>query len=161
MSVLLKTLGFSLLVDTPIPGDQGLSLPVHRLEPSCHWNQRFGCTGVAAEPPYGNCAHFHAAIDIGAQQGSSVVAAGGGTVIYAGWKLAGSDGYGGGLVVLDRRRRNGVNATKPARFDALAVRLERQVRVEVAERDDGGRIGDAIYIGVSSKEWPTVGRVLA
>jgi hypothetical protein len=51
------------------------------------------------------------------------VAAGGGTVIYAGWKLAGSDGYGGGLVVLDRRRRNGVNATKPARFDALAVRL--------------------------------------
>lgn len=62
-------------------------------------NQRFGCTGVASEPPYGNCAHFHAAIDIGAPQGSSVVAAGGGTVIYAGWKLAGSDGYGGGLVV--------------------------------------------------------------
>jgi murein DD-endopeptidase MepM/ murein hydrolase activator NlpD len=61
--------------------------------------QRFGCTGVASEPSYGNCAHFHDAIDIGAPEGSSVVAAAAGTVIYAGWKAAGSDGYGGGLVV--------------------------------------------------------------
>ncbi len=61
--------------------------------------QGFGCTGVASEPPYGSCAHFHGAIDIGAPQGSPVVAAGGGIVIYSGWKLAGSDGYGGGLVV--------------------------------------------------------------
>lgn len=61
--------------------------------------QRFGCTGVPSEPPYGNCAHYHDAIDIGAPEGSAVVAAAAGTVIYAGWKLAGSDGYGGGLVV--------------------------------------------------------------
>ncbi len=61
--------------------------------------QRFGCTGVPSEPPYGNCAHYHDAIDIGAPEGSAVVAAAAGTVIYAGWKLAGSDGYGGGVVV--------------------------------------------------------------
>jgi murein DD-endopeptidase MepM/ murein hydrolase activator NlpD len=61
--------------------------------------QRFGCTGVLSEPPYGRCAHYHDAIDIGAPQGSAVVASAAGTVIYAGWKLAGSDGYGGGLVV--------------------------------------------------------------
>jgi len=61
--------------------------------------QRFGCTGVASEPSYDNCRHFHDAIDIGAPEGSSVVAASGGTVIYAGWKLSGSDGFGGGLVV--------------------------------------------------------------
>jgi murein DD-endopeptidase MepM/ murein hydrolase activator NlpD len=61
--------------------------------------QRFGCTGVPSEPPYGKCAHYHDAIDIGAPEGSEVVAAAAGTVIYAGWKLAGSDGYGGGLVV--------------------------------------------------------------
>ncbi len=62
-------------------------------------NQRFGCTGDPAEPRVGGCAHFHDAIDIGAPAGAAVVAAGPGTVIYAGWKLAGSDGYGGGLVV--------------------------------------------------------------
>lgn len=61
--------------------------------------QGFGCTGVISEPPYGNCRHYHDAIDIGAPEGSEVVAAAAGTVIYAGWKLAGSDGFGGGLVV--------------------------------------------------------------
>ncbi len=61
--------------------------------------QGFGCTGVISEPPYGNCRHYHDAIDIGAPEGSAVVAAAAGTVIYAGWKEAGSDGYGGGIVV--------------------------------------------------------------
>ena len=61
--------------------------------------QRFGCTGFYAEPPYGGCAHFHDAIDIVAPTGTPVVAAYGGTVIFAGWKYAGSPGYGGGLVV--------------------------------------------------------------
>lgn len=70
----------------PVPGHTQITQP-------------FGCTGVISEAPYGNCRHFHGAIDIGAPQGSSVVAVAAGTVIYAGWKLAGSDGYGGGLVV--------------------------------------------------------------
>ncbi len=61
--------------------------------------QRFGCTGFYAEPPYGGCAHFHDAIDIVAPTGTPVVAAYGGTVIFAGWKYSGDPGYGGGLVV--------------------------------------------------------------
>ncbi|MGD0862382.1 MAG: peptidoglycan DD-metalloendopeptidase family protein [Candidatus Limnocylindrales bacterium] len=70
----------------PVPGQRRIT-------------QRFGCTGFASEPRYGSCAHFHDAIDIGAPEGSPVVAAAGGTVIFAGWKYAGSAGYGGGLVV--------------------------------------------------------------
>lgn len=70
----------------PVPGQKLITQP-------------FGCTGNPSEPPYGKCAHFHDAIDIGAPEGATVVAAAAGTVIYAGWKDAGSDGYGGGLVV--------------------------------------------------------------
>jgi murein DD-endopeptidase MepM/ murein hydrolase activator NlpD len=40
----------------------------------------------------------HPAIDIGAPTGSAVVAAAGGTVIFAGWKYSGA-GYGGGIEV--------------------------------------------------------------
>jgi len=41
----------------------------------------------------------HHAIDIAASSGTPVVAAVGGTVIFSGWKYAGSAGYGGGLVI--------------------------------------------------------------
>jgi murein DD-endopeptidase MepM/ murein hydrolase activator NlpD len=70
----------------PVPGHHGLT-------------QRFGCTGVLAEPPFGNCRHYHSGIDVSAPEGATVVAAANGTVIYAGWKSAGSDGAGGGIVV--------------------------------------------------------------
>jgi murein DD-endopeptidase MepM/ murein hydrolase activator NlpD len=41
----------------------------------------------------------HHAIDIASTIGTPVVAAVGGTVVFSGWKYAGSNGYGGGLVI--------------------------------------------------------------
>jgi len=46
--------------------------------------QEFGCTGFWAEPPYGNCAHFHQGIDIAAPMYTAIRAAGAGRVVYEG-----------------------------------------------------------------------------
>ena len=46
--------------------------------------QEFGCTGFIAEPPLGNCAHFHIGIDIAAPMYTPIRAAGDGTVIFVG-----------------------------------------------------------------------------
>ena len=46
--------------------------------------QEFGCTGFIAEPPLGNCAHFHTGIDIVAPMYSPIHAAGDGTVLFVG-----------------------------------------------------------------------------
>jgi murein DD-endopeptidase MepM/ murein hydrolase activator NlpD len=46
--------------------------------------QEFGCTGFWAEPPYGNCAHFHQGIDIAAPMYTAIRAAGSGRVVYEG-----------------------------------------------------------------------------
>jgi murein DD-endopeptidase MepM/ murein hydrolase activator NlpD len=46
--------------------------------------QEFGCTGVWAEPPLGNCAHFHTGIDIANAMYTPIHAAGPGKVIYVG-----------------------------------------------------------------------------
>ncbi len=59
----------------------------------------FGCTGYYAEPAFGTCRHWHNALDIGGRWGAPVLAAAGGTVIYAGWRRAGTDGAAGGIVV--------------------------------------------------------------
>ncbi|HEY4227849.1 MAG TPA: peptidoglycan DD-metalloendopeptidase family protein [Candidatus Limnocylindrales bacterium] len=46
--------------------------------------QEFGCTGFWAEPPLGNCAHFHTGIDIANAMDTPIHAAGAGKVIWAG-----------------------------------------------------------------------------
>lgn len=46
--------------------------------------QEFGCTGFWAEPPLGNCAHFHRGIDIANAMDTPIYAAGPGKVIWAG-----------------------------------------------------------------------------
>ena len=83
-----------------IPGASGGAMPVAR-----------GSTGRWVSPGYwtwpvaGNnyiSQYFwsgHHAIDIASSLGTPVIAAVGGTVVYAGWKYAGQAGYGGGLVI--------------------------------------------------------------
>ncbi len=60
--------------------------------PGGYMSQPFGCTGFIYEPRYGSCPHFHSGIDIAAPEGSRIVAAAAGTVIFAGWKANGG-GY--------------------------------------------------------------------
>lgn len=59
---------------TPIPGNLAFGV-----------TQPFGCTGFAAEPPLGSCAHFHRGIDLGnGQCGGDVLAAAAGVVHWSG-----------------------------------------------------------------------------
>lgn len=60
--------------------------------------QSFGCTGVVQERAFGDCAHFHRAIDLGNTRcGADVLAAQDGVVHFAG-----RDGYDGAIgVVID------------------------------------------------------------
>lgn len=46
--------------------------------------QPFGCTGFWAEPRRGDCAHFHAGIDIANRRGTRIHAAAAGTIKYVG-----------------------------------------------------------------------------
>jgi murein DD-endopeptidase MepM/ murein hydrolase activator NlpD len=46
--------------------------------------QPFGCTGFRMEPRRGDCAHFHAGIDIANSRGAPILAAAAGTVAYVG-----------------------------------------------------------------------------
>lgn len=50
-----------------------------------HVSQRYGCTGVAVEPPRGACAHFHDGLDVAGGLGSPIRAAAVGVVSYVGW----------------------------------------------------------------------------
>lgn len=79
----------------------GLIHPVGWSRPSGNTDfkvtQRFGCTGVAQEPPLGSCAHFHRAIDLGNRAcGAPVFAPAAGTV-----RFSGQDSWGANIVVID------------------------------------------------------------
>lgn len=63
---------------------------VARAQPYMQWptvgreTQGFGCTGFRMEPRRGDCAHFHAGIDIANKRGTPIRAAADGTVAYVG-----------------------------------------------------------------------------
>jgi murein DD-endopeptidase MepM/ murein hydrolase activator NlpD len=72
----------------PKPKPKATSRPAVRFlwpVPGGVLSQRFGCTGVPVEPPFGNCRHYHNGIDIAAPLGTRIVAAAAGTVVLAGW----------------------------------------------------------------------------
>ncbi len=46
--------------------------------------QPYGCTGFRMEPRRGDCAHFHAGIDIANARGTAIRAAAAGTISYVG-----------------------------------------------------------------------------
>ncbi len=67
--------------------------------------QRYGPTGFWMEPAYQGYAHFHQGLDIANGLGTPIVAAGSGTVIFAGWSNSGYGfcvqiDHGNGLVTL-------------------------------------------------------------
>lgn len=67
-----------------------LSFVTARSAPYMEWptvgreTQPYGCTGFRMEPRRGDCAHFHAGIDIANSRGTPVRAAADGTVAYVG-----------------------------------------------------------------------------
>jgi murein DD-endopeptidase MepM/ murein hydrolase activator NlpD len=67
-----------------------LSVATARSAPYMDWptvgreTQPFGCTGFRMEPRRGDCAHFHAGIDIANKRGTPILAAADGTIAYVG-----------------------------------------------------------------------------
>ncbi|HEU5424325.1 MAG TPA: peptidoglycan DD-metalloendopeptidase family protein, partial [Nitrolancea sp.] len=67
--------------------------------------QPFGPTSLTLEPAYEGYAHFHQGMDIAASMNTPIVAADGGTVVFAGWTDAGYGNcvqidHGNGLITL-------------------------------------------------------------
>jgi murein DD-endopeptidase MepM/ murein hydrolase activator NlpD len=110
-------------LEWPVPGHHLITL-------------RYGCTGYAAEPRFGSCRHWHSGLDIGANWGTPVVAAASGTVIYAGWRKAGTDGAGGGIVVWISHA--GQLYTTYNHLSAVTVRAGQKVKAG----DQIGRVGE-------------------
>ncbi len=110
-------------------------------------SQGFGCTGFVYESAYGSCAHFHGGIDIAAPQGTPIVAAAAGTVIFAGWK-----GNGGGYQVWVSNGHNFY--TGYHHMSAVAVRTGQRVgrgqfigRVGMTGNATGPHLHFEIWIG--------------
>ncbi|MEX1296072.1 MAG: peptidoglycan DD-metalloendopeptidase family protein [Candidatus Limnocylindrales bacterium] len=61
-------------------------------------SQGYGCTSITFYPPGGGCAHFHDGIDINGIAGSSIKAAAGGVVVYAGRNPY--EGNSGAIIVI-------------------------------------------------------------
>lgn len=61
-------------------------------------SQGYGCTSISFYPPGGGCAHFHDGIDINGIAGSSIKAAAGGVVVYAGRNPY--EGNSGAIIVI-------------------------------------------------------------
>lgn len=73
----------------PAPGAGGAATGRFIWPTSGVITQYFGPTSFALEPPYAGYAHFHQGLDIANGFGTPIVAADGGTVIYAGWSSSG------------------------------------------------------------------------
>ncbi len=73
-----------LLAVLPVAPVAGTSLPSMIWPTVGRETQPFGCTGFWAEPRRGDCAHFHAGIDIANRRGTHIVAAAAGTIAYVG-----------------------------------------------------------------------------
>ena len=85
-----RRLGLSVLVVLGLLASFAPLTITARSAPYMQWptvgreTQPYGCTGFRMEPRRGDCAHFHAGIDIANSKGTAIRAAAAGTISYVG-----------------------------------------------------------------------------
>jgi murein DD-endopeptidase MepM/ murein hydrolase activator NlpD len=85
-----RRLGLSVLIVLGLLAAVAPLAVTARSAPYMNWptygreTQPFGCTGFKMEPARGDCAHFHAGIDIANSKGTPIRAAAAGTISYVG-----------------------------------------------------------------------------